>query len=219
MYPKEKQMENQLPYEEQIHSVQNAVDQFRKDEGGILPIETKDNNTPIYQKYVIKFSRISPRYIAEPPQNAFQSGGIFQYVLVGAEEKPTVKLLDVRMAQQIQDFQLRLQVYQEKNKYPPFKEILADNVYTIDYEKMGLKQPPTVKSPFSNQELSFVIDGQGEIFVDYTPDLYDALKKNKKKVKPGEDIRNLLVEQSDFVPAFSLPYTVGKDGKPIFLSE
>jgi len=101
-------MQNQLPYKEQIQSVQSAVDQFQKDEGGILPIVTKDAGTPIYQKYVIKFSKISPRYMAEPPDNAFESGGVFQYILVDVEKDPTVKLLDVRMAQKIQDVSLRL---------------------------------------------------------------------------------------------------------------
>ncbi len=38
--------------------------------------------TPIYQKYLIDFKRIVPKYMAEPPGNAFESGGIFQYVIV-----------------------------------------------------------------------------------------------------------------------------------------
>ena len=35
---------------------------------------------------------------------------------------------------------------------------------------------------------------EGEIYVDYTPDLYQALQKNKESIKPGEDIREILVE-------------------------
>lgn len=122
LYPQKQKMQNQLPYKEQIQSVQSAVDQFQKDEGGILPIVTKEAETPIYQKYVIKFSKISPKYMAEPPDNAYESGGVFQYVLVNVEDDPTVKLLDVRMAQKIQDISLRLKAYQQSNGYPHLRK-------------------------------------------------------------------------------------------------
>ncbi|MCK1991327.1 hypothetical protein [Peribacillus muralis] len=220
LYPEKQKMQNQLPYKEQMQSVQSAVDQFQKDEGGILPIVTKDAETPIYQKYVIKFSKISPRYMAESPENAYESGGIFQYVLVDVENDPTVKLLDVRMAQKIQEVSLRLTAYQQSNGYPPFKERLSDNVFTLDHEKMGLKEAPTVTSPFSQRDLYLVVDGQGNIFVDYTPDLLEALKGHEAEIKPGDDIRELLVQNSEFVPAYSLPYTIdAKTNNPVFLTK
>ena len=220
LYPQKQKAENQLPYKAQIQSVQSAVDQFKKDEGGILPIVTKEADTPIYQKYVIKFSKISPRYMAEPPENAYESGGIFQYVLVDVEKNPTVKLLDVRMAEIIQETSLRLKAYQESNGYPPFKERLAKNVFTLDFKKIGLKEAPTVTSPYSQKDLYLVIDGDGNLFVDYTPDLYNVLEEHKGEIKDGRDIRDFLVKDSDFVPAFSLPYTVDiKTEKPIFLSK
>ena len=219
LYPQKQKTENQLPYKAQISSVQSAVDQFKKDEGGILPIVTKEADTPIYQKHVIKFSKISPRYLAEPPENAYESGGVFQYVLVNVEKDPTVKLLDVRMAEKIQETSLRLQAYMESNGYPPFEERLAKNVFTLDFKKIGLKEAPTVTSPYSHKELYLVIDGNGKLFVAYTPDLYEAIQKHKGKVNKGQDIRELLVKDSDFVPAFSLPYTVDeKTDKPIFRS-
>ena len=220
LYPQKQKVQNQLPYKEQIQSVQSAVDQFKEDEGGILPIVTKEAETPIYQKYVIKFTKISPRYMAEPPDNAYESGGVFQYVLVNVEDDPTVKLLDVRMAQKIQDISLRLQAYQQSNGYPPFKERVSGNVFTLDYEKMGLKEAPTVTSPYSQKDLYLVVDGDGSLFVDYTPDLYDVLQEYDGKIKPGEDIRELLVERSEFVPAYSLPYTIDEKNKsPIFLTK
>ena len=63
-------------------SVQTAINQFQEDNDGILPIKNSDETTPIYQKYVIDFKRIVPEYMAEPPSNAFESGGVFQYVIV-----------------------------------------------------------------------------------------------------------------------------------------
>ena len=57
LYPQEKLAENQIPYEDQIQSVQTAVDKFQKDNGGILPIKTRDQSTPIYEKYPIDYKK------------------------------------------------------------------------------------------------------------------------------------------------------------------
>ena len=216
MYPKENLAQNQVPYKEQIKTVQTAVDSFRKDNGGILPIKTKDATTPIYQKYPIDFKKIAPKYIAEPPGNAFESGGVFQYVLVNVETDPTVKLLDLRTAEAIRDINLRIKT----NGYPPFKKEIAKNIYSLDFKKLGYEQPPFVTSPFTNKNQSFVVNTKAEVYVDYRPDLYEAIKKNHKPLKPGEDIRSILVDDSMFVPAYSLPYTVdAKTKEPIFLEK
>ena len=220
LYPQDKKLQNQAPYQDQLQAVQRAVEEFQKDKGGILPIVTKDAETPIYQKYVIDFKRIAPRYMAEPPANSFEAGGVFQYVLVHAEDDPAVKLLDVRMAQKIQDAALRVRAYREEHNYPPYKEVLAKGVYTIDYEKMGLDEPLVVTSPYSQKDLHLIMNQDGQLFVDYTPDLIEALGKGTEGYGEGDDIRELLVEQTDFVPAFSLPYTIENGtNKPIFLTK
>ncbi|MEH7546138.1 MULTISPECIES: hypothetical protein [Bacillaceae] len=216
MYPQEELTQNQVPYKDQIKAVQTAVDDFQKDNGGILPIKTKDAKTPIYQKYPIDFNKIAPKYIAEPPGNAYESGGIFQYVLIDVETNPTVKLLDLRLAETIRDIKLRIKT----NGYPPYKEQIAKNVFSLDYSKLGFKKAPYAVSPFTNQNLSFVISGNAEVYVDYRPDLYQALKKTGKEPKPGEDIRSILVDNSMFVPAYSLPYTIDpKTKEPVFLEK
>ncbi|WP_409301393.1 hypothetical protein [Peribacillus sp. SCS-155] len=218
MYPKEQKAENQVPYKAQIQSVQNAVEQFQKEEGGILPIKTKPGDTPYYQKHLVDFSKIAPRYMAEPPGNAYESGGVFQYVIIDEETNPKVKIFDIRLAQQLQDYNLRVMAYRQNNGYPPFKERLADTVFTLDYKKLGLKDAPVVRSPYSDNMLHIVVNNEAEAFIDYTPDLMKALKKTKHQFKPGEDIRRLLTESSDFVPAYSLPYTVDEKTKmPVFL--
>ncbi|PLR99753.1 hypothetical protein [Bacillus sp. T33-2] len=214
MYPKENLSQNTVPYKEQLETVQKAVDQFQDANGGILPIKTKDAKTPVYQKYPVDFQKISPLYMPEPPGNAFESGGIFQYVIIDAETDPTVKLLDLRMADAIRELNLRI----KSHKYPPFKDQLAKNVFTLDYKKLGYKEEPVSVSPFTNQNLPFVIDGQGDIYVDYRSDLYQKMQKLKTDLKPGEDIRHILVGDSMFVPAYSLPYTIDPSGnEPIFL--
>jgi len=214
MYPEENLTKNEIPYKDQLQSVQTAVNSFQKDNGGILPIQTKAAGTPIYQKYPIDFKKITPKYLAEPPGNAFESGGVFQYVLVNVEKKPTVKLFDLRLAETLRDINLRIKT----KGYPPYKGSIANNVYTLDYKQLGLDSPPYVTSPFSNQNLPLVISGNAQVYVDYRADLFQALKKTKKKFKPGEDIRDILVNNSMFVPAYSLPYTVDpKTNEPVFL--
>lgn len=215
LYPKEKVQQNVVPYEDQLQAVQTAVNTYREQNGNILPIKTRDMNTPIYQKYPIDFQKITPRLMQEPPGNAFESGGIYQYVLVDVETNPTVKLIDVRMAEQIRDLKLKLQIYRDEHQYPPFKKVITDGVYELDYKKMGYKEIPQVESPYSGKNLPFVIDEKGEIYIDYRIDLYDMLQKYGDEVKEGEDIRQLFVKHTPFVPVYSLPYTV-KNKEPIF---
>jgi hypothetical protein len=219
LYPEERLKQNQIPYKNQLESVQTAVDEFAKDNNGLLPIKNREANTPIYQKYPIDFNKLIPKYIQEPPGNAFENGGIFLYVIVNPETKPTVKLIDLRMAEVIRELQVRLNIYRQKNGYPPFKDVIADKVFTLDFKKLGYKEPPFVVSPFSGKNLPLVINNKGEIFVDYRIDLFEALKKHKHSYKTGDDIRGILVENSMFVPAFSLPYTINEKNEPIFLMD
>lgn len=213
MYPSDQLAKNQIPYKEQLESVQAAVESFQKDNDGILPIKTKEADTPIYEKYVIDFSKISPRYMQEPPGNAFENGGVFQYVLIDVETKPTVKLLDLRIADQIRDIKMRISA----NGYPPFKEVLSKNVYSLDFTKLGYKSAPYVVSPFTQHNLSFVMGPNAEIYVDYSSDIYQFLQKSSRQFKTGEDIRPVLTDESMFVPAYSLPYTIDPEtGDPVF---
>lgn len=216
MYPKEELAKNQIPYQDQIQAVQTAVDAFREDNGGILPIKTKEADTPIYQKYPIEFKKITPKYMSDPPGNAYENGGVFQYVLVDVETKPAVKLFDLRITDTIRDIKLRIKT----KGYPPYKKQIAKNVFSLDFKQLGYENAPFVVSPFSNKNLSFVITGDAEVYVDYRPDLYQAMNKTAEKVKSGEDIRPILVKDSMFVPAYSLPYTWDyKTEEPVFLEE
>jgi hypothetical protein len=214
MYPEERLAKNQIPYEQQLQMVQTAVNQYKDDTGGLLPIKTKNNDTPLYQKYLIDFQKLIPQYLSEAPGNAFESGGIFQYVLVNVEEDPTVKLIDLRIAETIREIKIRIQ----SQGYPPFKEEIANNVYTLNYELLGYKEEPFVVSPFTQNNLPLVINGNAEIFVDYRIDLYQALQQMEVSVQQGEDIRYILMENSPFVPAYSLPYTVNEKNEPVFFT-
>ncbi|MFY4775969.1 hypothetical protein [Metabacillus sp. RGM 3146] len=217
MYPQSQLAQNQIPYDSQLEGVQKAVDQYRKDSGGLLPIKTRDMKTPIYQKYPIDFNQLMPKYMPEPPGTAFESGGIYLYVLIDAEKNPKVKLIDLRTSEKIRDLKIRLTAYIESNGYPPYSKVLADKVYSLDYKQLGYNDPPQVVSPFSGAYLPLVIDNKGELYADYRMDLARELKKSGKHPKKGTDIRDLLTEDSPFVPAFSLPYTVNAKNEPVFM--
>ncbi|MFC0271592.1 hypothetical protein ACFFIX_09000 [Metabacillus herbersteinensis] len=219
LYPDERLGQNAVPYDDQIVSVQNAVEQFQKETGGLLPIKTRDMSTSLYQKYPIDFNKLAPRFMAEPPGTSYENGGIYLYVLVDVEENPTVKLIDLRISEKIRDLNMRLNVYRQSNGYPPFKDVLTNELYTLDYKKLGYKEAPSVESPYSGEYLPFVIDKNGEIYVDYRIDLYKALQTKEHSFKTGDDIRNLLIEDTYFVPAYSVPYTIDDKNEPVFLNE
>jgi hypothetical protein len=216
MYPQENLQQNQVPYEDQVESVQKAVLEYRKDNGGsLLPIVTKDQDTPYYMKYIIDFKKLVPKYMSEIPGNAYENGGIFQYTLINEETNPTVRLIDLRLAETIRDAKLQIQ----SQGYPAFEEKIGSNVYALNYKNMGFEKEPTVKSPFTGKSLHLVLGEDGELYIDYTPDLYDLLIDRSAEFKNGEDIRAELVEDSLFVPAYSLPYTWDqKANKPVFMA-
>ncbi len=77
----------EIPYDAQVKTVQEAVDTYQKDTGGLLPIKTKEEDTPSIRN-IPGFQKARPSYLNEVPGNAFESGGIFQYVIIDAEEDP-----------------------------------------------------------------------------------------------------------------------------------
>ncbi|WP_430510237.1 hypothetical protein [Gottfriedia solisilvae] len=217
LYPDDQLAQNQIPYEDQLQSVQTAVNKFKENNNGLLPIKNKDMNTPIYLKYPVDFTKLIPSYISDAPGNAYENGGVYQYVLIDAETNPTVKLIDLRIAEKIRDVSLRVQVYKDKNTYPPIKETLSKGVFLLNYKKMGFKEEPFVTSPYSQKNLPIVMGNDGEFYVDYSIDLFEKIN-DAKKMKTGEDIRQILVKDSPILPAYSLPYTI-KDGQPVFLEQ
>jgi hypothetical protein len=131
------------------------------------------------------------------------------------EENPTVKLVDLRTAEKIRELKIKMGI----NGYGPIDVQIAENVYTLDYKVMGYKEEQTVPSPYSDVNLPLVATGDGNIYIDYSIDLSRILKEEKPNVKPGDDIRYLLVEKYPILPAYSLPYTVNENNEPEFLTK
>ena len=215
MYPYEHVQHNAPPHPEQLKMVQESVDRFYADTH-LLPIFTFDQNTPLYHRYAIDFNQLIPEYMVEPPPNAFERGGVYRYVLTNVEEAPQVKVIDLRLSQQVALLQQRINHYLQNHPYLPIDQMLEGGFFTLDYKRLGIK-PPVVQSPYSGENLPLIVNQKGEVGIDYRLDLYKVLQEKKGvDIKDGEDIRYLLVEDSPFVPAHSFPYKV-VDGEPVLI--
>lgn len=217
MFPQSELEKNKVPNEEQLAMVEQAVLSYYHDQtDGLLPIKTNSSDVPIYERYIIDFTSLKEsQLISEIPGTAYENGGVYQYVIITPEEDLRVKLIDLRVTEKLREINVKLDIYRQKNLYPPYGEQITDDIYQLNYEKLGMDEEPVVVSPFTQQKLPILITTEGELIVDYRPDLQQALEKYGGDVKEGEDIRYLLEDNYPFVPAYSVPYTV-EDGKPIF---
>lgn len=217
LYPENEQAKNQAPNEDQLELVQQSVDEYRDVTNGLVPIKTKEKDTPIFQKYLVDFTALKEkRLLTEIPGNAFENGGVYQYTLITPEDNPRVKLIDLRMTETIRSIKVKLDIYRNEHLYPPFGEQITNGLYKLNYKKLGFDREPVVVSPYSQKNLPIVIDTNGDLYVDYRIDLYEILQKDKHDTRKGDDIRYLLVENSPFVPVYSLPYTIDDNGEPVF---
>ncbi|KIL48941.1 hypothetical protein KP77_21520 [Jeotgalibacillus alimentarius] len=210
MLPSQERAGNDIAYEEQIESVQSAVEQYQESTGGLLPIKTVENDTPMYRKYQIDFSLLKPRFMADLPGNAYENGGVFQYTLLDVEENPTVYVFDLRVAETIRSLQIRIQA----NRGIPFEGQVGNNMYSIDFSQLGYDEDPVVTSPYTGNELPLVARGDGTVYVDYITDLYQLTQDmDQSAIQDLEDLRPILFEGSRVVPAYSVPYYIGDDGE------
>ncbi|WP_096188617.1 hypothetical protein [Evansella halocellulosilytica] len=219
LYPEENRGENRVPYDDQLASVQSAVLQYRQDHG-VLPIKTRDAETPIFMKYPVNFGPLIPSYLQNPPGNSFENGGVFQYVLVNPEEVPEVKLIDLTTTREIQDLQRRIMQYRRQHDYAPVQEVVGNELLKLDYELLNYDEEPSIESPFHpDHRLPLLMKPNGDIVVDYSIDIQHYIDEHGMgEYEPGDDIRWLLVDHSPFVPAYSIPQTI-EDEEIIFLEK
>lgn len=211
MYPKEELEQNQVAPQDQLNMVQNAVESYQKDTGGLLPLKDRDQTYEIYLKHPIDFGKLKPKYLSQLPGSSFEMGGYYQYVMMDVDKNPKVMLVDLRTSDTLKNLRIRLET--KSNELALGKKI-GPNLYRIDYKKYGLDQYPTVKSPYSGEALPIYINGGNEFKIDYSLDLGRALQKHK--VKQGEDIRYILYQDNQILPAYSVPYTVDDKNEPVF---
>jgi hypothetical protein len=207
VYGNEIKQQNAPATGEYISVVQSAVDQYIK-RNGVPPIQNKAEDTPIYEKYLVDFTKLrNYNMISTAPANAFENGGTAIYVLVNIETKPQVKLMDLPSYQQMLELQRQVNAFIKKHKMLPKGEPVAEHFYRLAADKLSLKKTQ-IQSPYSRQLLEVVINDSGRIAIDYTPEIMKAINKSGEQQAddPKIDLRAVLVEQAFFVPAWSFPY-------------
>ncbi|WP_332630088.1 hypothetical protein [Halalkalibacter flavus] len=218
LFPDDQRAENRIAYPDQLQSVQHAVEQFQTDTG-VLPIRTFDETTSLYQRYIIDFNQLVPRYLQQPPGTAFENGGVFQYVLVNVEEQPEIKVIDLTSQREIQQLQQRLNDYMRQHRFAPIEEMLDVGLFKLDHEALNYKEAPHVRSPYHDTYLPLLLTNDGEIIIDYQIDLNMMLNEYDHSFEEGDDIRSLLYEHTPFVPLRSVPYILDENGEPTYAME
>ncbi|MGE5701498.1 MAG: hypothetical protein ACM32O_03130, partial [Clostridia bacterium] len=210
----ERRAENQVPNTFYLEATQKAIEQFQKDTS-VLPIVTKPLATPIFEKYEIDFAKLMPKYIPDIPANAFEKGGIYKYVLIDVETKPTVRLINLGLVSQVADVQQAVNRYISNNGKIPGKQDIGNGYFQIDFAAIHMKEVQ-VPSQVSQSLLTLVMNGKGEVGIDYAPDIAGILRSTKATVPENTDPRYILSRESLFVPIKSFPYTM-ENGEPVLL--
>lgn len=206
LYPKDRLGQYQKPPKDAIMNVQAVIDQFQKDTG-LLPMQNSEADTPKYEKFKVDFDKLQRMgYISTVPETAYEKGGSYYYLIINEETDPTVKLMNLVIYQQMNDLQASIKAYADAHsgKVPTAAE-LYPGFSTIDFKTLDEKEP-NLHSMFSGSTLTPMVDAKGTVSLDYGPDIMQVLSKETKKPADNEDLRELLVTSSDFVPVKSPIY-------------
>ncbi len=215
LYPDDQKVDHQPTNDEQLEEVQQAVHQYKEQNNGLLPIKNRDQDTPVYIKYPIDFNTLKEANImGQPPANSYERGGAYSYVIVDPEGEAAVKVSDVRVNQQLRSINYDINLYRNKNLYPPYGDMIFKNYFELDHDSLEEKEPLKVKSPYTRDELDVIINVDGQPLVDYRPDVYKLLEEQGISEYDG-DLRDLLVEEYPMVPSYSPPMVL-EDGEIIF---
>lgn len=211
MYPQEaRQQLDQLPVH--IMQVQSSVDTYYKN-NKILPYRYQEDERKFTSKYLVDFQKVSGANGIPP--SAYEKGGHFLYVLVDVVNKPTVRLFDLRVANQIGKVESAIRAYKESKGQWPFGKKVDAKHYTVDYQKIG-EEEPLIPSPFDAQEnLTLILNDQGHVYLDYRMAAMKMIQESSHKPSEGTDLRLWLAQKSLYVPAFSLPMK-WKNGEPVW---
>ncbi|WP_139489179.1 hypothetical protein [Brevibacillus dissolubilis] len=216
LYPNERRGENQIPHETYVEMTQTAIEKFQADTG-ILPIVTRDVNTPFFEKYEIDFNKLTPKYLPDAPANAFEKGGLFKYVLIDVETKPLVKLIDLGTVSTVREVQQAVSNYIEFHQELPIDKDLGNGYYTIKLDKISLaSRHKQVESFYTHQLNSYIMNAKGEVGIDYASDLATLIRENKLEIPKDTDPRYVVARNSFFVPIKSFPYKM-ENGEPVLM--
>lgn len=205
MYPGDEK-EVGVNYRESVKRIQAAIDDYQQEEG-LLPILNADETTPRYEKFRIDLEKLNRNgYLDDIPATAFEQGGSAYFLILNEETDPIVKVMDLVTVQKVNDVQLKINRYKSTHGGEiPVLDELYPGLYTIDEKQAGTKAI-TLSSVYSGQPLQFIMDKDGNVYVDYIHDIVAAIDKNGGEHDGNKDLRLELEQASYYVPVKSLPY-------------
>jgi hypothetical protein len=178
----------------------------------MLPYKYSADNRKFTTHYLVDF-----QLLPEIPMTAYERGGNFLYIYVGAEgEQPLVRLFDLRVNDEVEKVQLAVHNYKIKNKSLPIKTKEPNGYFDVDLEKLHLSDIKIPSPYFSDARLPVLMDKNGRIYLDYRGDVARLIQTVKQKPSIQEDLRLFMAKNSLFVPAFSPPLKAGKRGEIFF---
>ncbi|GIQ71035.1 hypothetical protein DUZ99_10750 [Xylanibacillus composti] len=238
MYPGDTSTADQrIAAKEDVVLVQAAVNEYMQ-ETGVLPIQNSDMSVPKYEKFKIDFGKLTNGpFLSRIPNSAFESGGRHLYLIVEEGEELLVRLMDVHVFQQVTDLEAEVRRYKQANNGEvPLQLEVSPGWYSIDYDALRVDRLQ-VTSMFTGALLPILINTDGELAVDYAPDIMELIRKQADDSADGadasdgqlsaafetrlaemEDLRSLLVEEHLYVPVKSRAY-IWADGQPIISNE
>lgn len=191
---------------EAIRNVQGAIDQYF-DDNQLLPIQNSDINVHKYEKFKIDFQVLQRGgYLENIPGSAFENGGNYFYLIQNEEVKPIVKVQDILLTQKVNEVQGWVETYIHAHHDIPGNEQIYEGFYSIDYDKLGKKQPQLL-SLYGSHTIDLMVSTNGVVYIDYAIDLMQVIQNtDQSSITEEQDLRELLIEHSDYVPVKSTAY-------------
>lgn len=217
----ERRQANPTFVREELDRVSAAVERYYE-QRKVYPIKNSDESTPVYEKYVIDLNRlVQSDMLSSVPTNAFENGGAYYYLLLHPEEEPLVRLLDLVTVQRLAELQKMVDDFSRQHGGAlPLGTEVSRGFFAVDFDK--LEEPKLqVQSLYSGQFLPLLLHESGDIAVDYSLDIMEALRKSEASGALSEDDplrlddpRKLLVAVSPYAPIRSYPYR-WHNGEPV----
>ncbi|WP_230875560.1 MULTISPECIES: DUF3939 domain-containing protein [Paenibacillus] len=205
LYPDNQAQNNRVSYVESVRNLQAAVDDYYQQEG-VLPIITAGPEIPRYEKFRINLEQLkNTGYIDDIPATAFEKGGSAYFLIINEETEPTVKVMDLGTVQKVNDVQMSVNRYMTQLGELPAGEELYPGYWTVDVSKIDARSTE-LRSVYSGQDMSYIMDEAGTVYADYAFDIMQALQKDDITPAEDEDLRIYLEKASFYVPVKSVPY-------------
>lgn len=195
---------------ETVPLVQQAVDRY------VLsykspPVKVRQNETDEYARYPVDFRLLMQTLqLSAIPNNAYDNGGPYYYVLLPTHEGWKVKLIEMVIWQAVSDIQDKADAYRKQTGRIPAGEKYADGLYRLDAKALGLTED-RVRSVYSPQMLPLLISEEGSVVIDYAFEIMRKVQSMAYDFPVLPDMRDLLIRDSHLLPVHSLPYKWAND--------